>query len=69
MDQEKPKRTGRPRVIQGESATMMIRLGKAQRDKVDRLGGSAWIRARIDEAPEPGEATRARGPWLEKDEG
>ena len=45
---------------------MMIRLSRQQRDKVDLLGGAAWIRAKIDEAQEPQEGSRARGPWLER---
>lgn len=33
-----------------------IKMTTEQRDKLLRLGGSAWVRARIDRAREPGEA-------------
>lgn len=63
-----PKR-GRPAEIEGEQTTMRVRLSVAHRDKVDRLGGAAWIRARIEEAPEPQEGSRALGPWLSNNQG
>ena len=34
--------------------TTTIRLQPEQRDKLVRLGGSTWVRAKIDAAREPG---------------
>jgi hypothetical protein len=48
-----PKRKpGRPRLPDGERYTEVaqVRCTKAQREKLDRLGGVAWIRERIDRA-------------------
>lgn len=45
---------GRPPVKPGEpTVTMCLRMTQAQRDKVERLGGAAWVRDRIDRAKEP----------------
>ncbi|NUZ07642.1 hypothetical protein [Piscinibacter koreensis] len=61
---EKPKNThggagrgqGRKPLQDGaESVIYPIRLTPAQREKVTRLGGAPWIRARIDKAREPGD--------------
>ena len=30
-----------------------VRVTMSQRDKLKQLGGSVWIRAQIDKAPEP----------------
>jgi hypothetical protein len=51
-----PKRKpGRPRLPDSERFTevVQVRCTKAQREKLDRLGGVAWIRERIDRAKEP----------------
>lgn len=36
-----------------ETVTLSIRLTVAQRAKLERLGGAAWLRTRIDKAKEP----------------
>ena len=36
-----------------ETVTLSVRLTVAQREKLERLGGAAWLRARIDKAKEP----------------
>lgn len=63
MNQEQTRPPGRPRTIQGEQTKMVVRMSQEQRDKVDRLGGAAWLRARIDEAAEPQETQSPRAPW------
>jgi hypothetical protein len=47
-----PRKPGRPRLPDSErySERVEIRCTKAQREKLDRLGGVAWIRERIDKA-------------------
>ena len=35
-----------------ETVTLSVRLTVAQREKLDRLGGAAWLRDRIDKAKE-----------------
>jgi len=50
-----PKRqSGRPALPESERASVAynVRLTPAQRAKVDRLGGAAWIRAQIEKARE-----------------
>lgn len=59
---KKPR--GRPKTLDDDSVYFHGRMSREQRDKLDRLGGAAWVRARIDEAPDPGEGSRARGAWL-----
>ena len=42
---------GRKPIKEGqETVTVSIRLTVAQRAKLDRLGGAAWVRERIDKA-------------------
>ena len=36
-----------------ETVTLSVRLTVAQREKLERLGGAAWLRDRIDKAREP----------------
>jgi hypothetical protein len=49
---------GRPAIKPGEpTVTMCLRLTQAQRDKVERLGGAAWLRERIDRTKEPNRDT------------
>jgi hypothetical protein len=44
---------GRPPVKPGEpTVTMCLRMTQAQREKVERLGGAAWLRDRIEKARE-----------------
>ena len=45
-------RMGRPPIPADQQARVPynVRLTPAQRKKVDRLGGAAWIRAQIDKA-------------------
>jgi hypothetical protein len=38
-----------------DTVPMMIRLTRPQREKVERLGGAAWVRKKIDMAKEPKE--------------
>lgn len=47
---------GRKPLIPGEAlAAVSIKMSAAQREKLVRLGGPPWIRARIDKAREPKE--------------
>jgi hypothetical protein len=50
-----PKRIGRPPKPEPERHTerFEVRCTKAQREKLDRLGGAQWLRERIDRAKEP----------------
>ena len=50
-----PPRKGRPPLPADQQARVPynVRLTPAQREKVERLGGAAWVRARIDAAREP----------------
>jgi len=42
---------GRKPLAAGEDTiTVSLRLTASQRDKLARLGGAAWVRARIDQA-------------------
>lgn len=67
MTTEQPKKTrGRPKKLAGEPVNMTMRISQEHRDKLDRLGGADWLRSKLDEAQDPGEGSRARGPWLEK---
>lgn len=67
MNTEPPKKTrGRPKKMVGEQTLLHVRLTQEHRDKLDRLGGADWLRSKLDEAQDPGEGSRARGPWLEK---
>lgn len=48
------KRRGRPALQEGaETVPVNIRLTAIQRDKLARLGGAPWVRAKIDKAREP----------------
>lgn len=48
------KRPGRPSLQEGvETVPVTVRMTPPQRDKLARLGGAAWVRAKIDKAPEP----------------
>ena len=52
----KPKNPGgRPPLPEAkrQSARFEFRLTQAQREKLVRLGGTAWLHRVIDEAPEP----------------
>jgi hypothetical protein len=50
------KTRGRPALQQGATTVPVnIRMTETQRDKLQRLGGPAWVRSRIDRAREPGE--------------
>lgn len=66
-DQGKKPR-GRPKKLSGETVNLNVRISQEDRDKLDRLGGADWLRSKIQEAPDPGEGSRARGPWLGADE-
>jgi hypothetical protein len=45
---------GRKPVKQGEeTVTLSLRVTVEQREKLERLGGAAWVRDRIDKAKEP----------------
>jgi len=45
------KRRGRPPVDPAnETQSVSIRLTKQQREKLDQLGGSPWVREKIDKA-------------------
>lgn len=49
----KPIKPGEPTV------TVNVRMTDGQRDKLTRLGGAPWVRARIDKAREPGQGEGA----------
>lgn len=43
--------SGRPAIKPGqETVTVSLRMTQAQRDKLEKLGGAAWLRGRIDKA-------------------
>jgi len=44
---------GRPRLGDEFLHTTTIRLGTSQREKLERLGGAAWVRSKIDAAKDP----------------
>jgi len=45
---------GRKPVKQGEeTVTVSLRMTRAQREKLARLGGAEWVRDRVDKAKEP----------------
>lgn len=47
---------GRKPLPEGEAmVTTTVKLKPAQREKLNRLGGSPWVRDRIDKAREPKE--------------
>lgn len=48
----KKKKAGRPRFGEEVMRPVTVRLTAAQAAKLDRLGGGAWVRKRIDEAKE-----------------
>lgn len=49
-----PRPPGRPSIQPGEETVpITIRLTTPQRDKLQRLGGAPWVRAKIDKAREP----------------
>jgi hypothetical protein len=54
MQAPEQKRRGRPALPPGQRQTerIEIRCTKAQREKLDRLGGPQWLRDRIDKAKE-----------------
>lgn len=48
---------GRPQLATDEpTVPFVVRVTQSQRDKLTRLGGAKWVRARIDRAKEPGDA-------------
>lgn len=45
---------GRKPVEEGRTTiSVSLRMTEAQRDKLARLGGAAWVRQKIDRAKEP----------------
>jgi hypothetical protein len=51
---EPSKGRGRPRLEEGlETVPVTVRMTPPQKEKLARLGGSPWIRDRIDKAKEP----------------
>lgn len=51
---EVPRAAGRPREMQGQQVQVTLRMTRAQREKLDVLGGAAWVRAQIERAkPQP----------------
>jgi hypothetical protein len=49
---KQPAKRG-PKPLHGENMQAFhFRMTKAQREKLDRLGGAAWLRERIDKAKE-----------------
>lgn len=48
-----PTSAGRPRFGEETLTTASFRCSTAQREKLKRLGGAAWIRSKIDTAKEP----------------
>ena len=46
---------GRKRLAKGENTVRVnLSMTQGQRDKLLRLGGSEWLRVKIEEAQEPG---------------
>lgn len=58
------KARGRPKKLAGDTVHFNVRLTVEDRDKLDRLGGGDWLRAKIQEAPEPLGGSRARAAWI-----
>jgi hypothetical protein len=53
VNTEKAAKRG-PKPLHGENMQAFhFRMTKAQREKLDLLGGAAWLRERIDKAKEP----------------
>ncbi len=50
-----PTGAGRPRLGDEAMKPRTIRMTDAQAEKLDRLGGGAWVRDRIDKAKDPAE--------------
>lgn len=45
---------GRPRLKDGlDTIPVTVRMTPPQKEKLERLGGSGWVRDRIDKAKEP----------------
>lgn len=61
--QESAAPRGRPKLISGNPVHVRLRLSEEQRAKLDRLGGAAWVRQKIDAAKEPEEPKRPSAPW------
>lgn len=52
MTTEKAAKRG-PKPLHGENMQAFhFRMTKAQREKLDRIGGAAWIREKIEQAKE-----------------
>lgn len=48
------RQRGRPAIAEGEDTVpVTIRLTRPQSQKLQRLGGAKWVRARIDRAKDP----------------
>lgn len=53
---------GRPPLQHGEETVpVTLRMTEGQRDKLARLGGPKWVRAKIDQAREPIEKPAPQG--------
>lgn len=48
-----PRPRGRPKVLTTGSVNVNLRMTPAQREKLEQLGGAAWIREQIDKAELP----------------
>lgn len=48
-----PTGAGRPRLGEEAMKPRSVRMTDAQAEKLDRLGGGAWVRDRIDKAEDP----------------
>jgi len=45
---------GRKSIKEGEATvTVAVKMAESQREKLKRLGGSKWVRDRIDKSKEP----------------
>jgi hypothetical protein len=64
LDEDVDRKMGRPTIDpDGEVMTpRQVRMDDARWAKCRRLGGAKWIRARIDEAIDPGEPPKRRKP-------
>jgi len=48
------KRRGRPAIQEGtDTVVVNVRMTNPQREKLMRLGGSQWVRTKIDKAADP----------------
>jgi len=50
---DEKREPGRPKEMDGEVITVGLRMTRAQREKLAKLGGAAWVREQIEGARTP----------------